>query len=247
MQTKKFEWNWDGVALIVSAVSLVLVVVKSLEFSVPAIFVGTQIEPILTSKSTKTLIDVLCGGIVGAYVFYLMVDKFPARRKEKQSLQILDELIGTILESYKSPGFFSHQLPIDWVALTAEEMAILANSAESDIKSRRYHYAQLWVAIQTADSRYSDICHALSLTTMLSLEHTRQWLKITDRVRLMHEEYFKKPENTEAEVYLDIKNLRDEKYANNATASHIMTLEALVIEFMRDVRDWGKLNNRAIH
>ncbi|WP_164707275.1 hypothetical protein [Metapseudomonas otitidis] len=248
MIRKQRELGWDGVALVVSVACLALVVVKSLELPVWSMFLGTLVESILTSKSIKALVDVLCGGVVAAYVFYLMVEKFPARRKEEQSIRILDELLGTLMESYKSGSVFMHELPIDEVELTPEEMAILANEAVVDIKNRKYNdYLKLWSPIRTADSRYSDICHALSLTALLSPAHTRQWLKITDRVRLMREEYYRKPVDMELEIIRDIQSVGHEQNKNNETALHVMSLEARVLEFMRDVRDWGKLNDRLSH
>ena len=132
-------------------------------------------------------------------------DDFPAsvldrHRREQLTLRPLNMIVAAVIDAYERSRVFGHETPI-----TSIDLAVL------DIEKLKVHKSELVTkrdllrvkfAMETGHSRYPDFQHALAMAASISPEHALSWLVLTDKVRLLAEQYELWPVNPFVDNYL---------------------------------------------
>jgi hypothetical protein len=109
-------------------------------------------------------------------------------------------IAAAVIDAYERTRVFGHETPIDSV-----DLSVL------DIENLKVHKTELVTkgdllkvkfAMETAHSRYPDFQHALTMAASISSEHALSWLVLTDKIRLLAEQYEQWPVNLFAENFL---------------------------------------------
>jgi hypothetical protein len=138
----------------------------------------------------------------------VIIELLPSHRKKAETLRVLNLLVASVVDAFDRTSVFGHEKSISSIDLGA----IKASKLKRDITSilAKAEFLRLKFAMETAHSRYQDFQHALSLAVGLSPEHALDWLVLTDKVRLLAQEYGTQP----------LKPLADE-----STGYHFLSLQ----------------------
>lgn len=196
----------------------------------------------LNSKSF-IFISTLTGGIVSACVLYIVVEIIPANKRKKDTLEVLNKTICSILEAYFKPNMFQHEKSIKYVSLDYLDSIDKIKKAQNDIKSFNVNYLQLKFSIETAHSRYNDFQNLLILVNNISPNHSLLWLDLIEKIRLMSEEYNQLIENPNMELLRNLKQLNKYEDRNDKTYLMCCSLQIRVLEFFESVEKWINENN----
>lgn len=179
--------------------ALVLLVIVKVKLEVPESMKGPEWATWVSFFQAKAFEDIvgdLLTGLIAAYFFYVLIDLLPRHKNEKKSLGILNLLIASVIQAYDKRHFFAHTMAVtqaDVTILTKERI----DAFLEEVKERP-DYAKLKCALFTAHSRFADFQQTLSIASPLGPDRALQWLVITDKVRLLVDEYENHPES---EVY----------------------------------------------
>ncbi|CAI8714433.1 DUF4760 domain-containing protein [Pseudomonas chlororaphis] len=197
-------WVWREARekwLLAGAVGvLVLIVLINLKLSIWPWLDGGQAAVFLRADATGSVTSDLLVGLFSAYVFYVIVELMPRHRREKLTLRPLNMIVAAVIDAYERAMVFGHETPI-----TSVELAVL------DIEKLKAHKSELMTkrdllkvkfAMETGHSRYPDFQHALAMAASISPEHALSWLVLTDKVRLLAEQYELWPVNPFTNNYL---------------------------------------------
>lgn len=88
-------------------------------------------------------------------------------------------------------------------------------------------YLPLLQAMNTSFTRLDDFRHVLPLVVALSPKHTMQWLVLTDKIRLLAENYGENPEVSIDKQHLIDKNTDDNPILVYKTALNFRMLEII--------------------
>ena len=196
----------------------------------------------LNSKSF-IFISNLTGGIVSACILYIFIEIIPSNKKRKDTLEVLNKTICSILEAYFKPNMFQHEKSIKYVSLDFINSVEKIKEAQNDIRTFNVNYLQLKYPIETANSRYNDFQNLLILVNNISPNHSLLWLDLIEKIRLMSEEYNKFIENPNMELLGDLKQLDKYQDGNNKTYLMCCSLQIRVLEFFESVENWINENN----
>ena len=161
------------------------------------------IESILLADATKNVLSGLLGGIVSAYIFYIFIDYYPRQRREEKTMEVLNSLIASILDAYRRCSPFAHETPISHVNM----LVLNEDWIDKQIpisRSNRSEYLSLKFAVETAHSKLEDFRHSLPLAVALSPEHVLRWLIITEKARLLSEQYNSLPSGDNVETVREL-------------------------------------------
>lgn len=181
-------WLLGGVVL-----SLAMIAIVNYRFSLPKYLEGTWAAPLLRSDATVSVTSDLLVGLVSAYVFYLVIELIPQRRRVKQTLRPLNLLVASVVDAYERMRIFGHETSISSIDLGVLDVEKLKRH-KLDIETRP-NFMRLKFAMETGHSRYQDVQHSLTLAAAVSPEHALDWLVLTDKLRLLAEEYTNYPVN----------------------------------------------------
>ena len=218
--------------LILMFVALVCLCLIEIRFPILSIFIDTPIEQLLTSEGAKNIISGLLIGLISAYVFYIFIDFIPRKRKEKETLLVLNALIAAILDAYNRCRVFGHETALPYVDKSVLEKEWLEET-EVIFKSNNSKYLPLLLAMQTSYTRLEDFRHVLPLAVSLSPNHTMQWLVLIDKVRLLAENYGENPE-----VSKDKQHLIDKSTDENPILEYKSTLNFRMLEVVEESIKW---------
>lgn len=121
-------------------------------------------------------------------------------------------IVAAVIDAYERTRVFGHETPI-----TSIDLAVL------DIEKLKVHKSELVTkrdllkvkfAMETGHSRYPDFQHALAMAASISPEHALSWLVLTDKVRLLAEQYELWPVNPLANNYLGEPTSEQQRDAN---------------------------------
>lgn len=196
----------------------------------------------LNSKSF-IFISTLTGGIVSACILYIVVEIIPANKRKKDTLEVLNKTICSILEAYFKPSMFQHEKSIKYVSLDYINSIDKIKEAQNDIKSFNIDFLQLKFSIETAHSRYNDFQNLLILVNSISPNHSLLWLDLIEKIRLMSEEYNQFIENPNIELLRNLKQLNKYEDRNDKTYLMCCSLQIRVLEFFESVEKWINENN----
>ena len=96
----------------------------------------------LNSKSF-IFISTLTGGIVSACILYIFIEIIPSNKKRKDTLEVLNKTICSILEAYFKPSMFQHEKSIKYVSLDFINSVEKIKEAQNDIRTFNVNYLQL--------------------------------------------------------------------------------------------------------
>ncbi|WP_439857215.1 hypothetical protein [Pseudomonas syringae] len=120
-------------------------------------------------------------------MFYVVVELLPQLRKEQLNLRPLNLITASIIDAYERTRVYGHETPInsiDVAVLAIDNLKVLKNSVvtKADVLKLKF-------AMETAHSRYPDFQHCLTIAASISPEHALDWLVLTDKIRLLADEY----------------------------------------------------------
>lgn len=221
----------------IAIISFVLLVL--IEFRLPIAFSlkDTFFAKILCSESTKNISSGLLIGLISAYIFYLLIDVIPRKRRENKIIELLNSLISSILDSYERCRIFGHETAISHVDKRTLN-TIWFDIQKEILKHNQSKFLPLKFAMQTAYTRTEDFRHALSLAIELTPEHAMQWLIIIDKVRLMAESY-----GEEIDIPKDKQHYVDQDIDENPIRLYKSTLNLRFLEIVEEAETWSKLTN----
>ncbi|MGR5287206.1 hypothetical protein ACP3V5_17950 [Vibrio maritimus] len=212
--------------------SFLLLCVVEIRFPLITSLESTYLGEILIAEGTKNVVSGLLIGLLSAYIFYIIVDYIPRSRNERRTLEVLNALLASILDSYNRCRLFGHETALPYVDKSVLEAKWL-NQYSTIFKNGRSKYLALLMATNTADSRIEDFRHALPLAVNLSPEHAMQWLVIIDKVRLLAENYGENPP-----VPIEMQQLVDKDVDENPVKSYRSTLNFRMLELVQESQRW---------
>ena len=184
-------WVWretrEKWLLAAALVVLGLIVLINLKLDVWPWLKGGKAAAFLTGEATGSVTSDLLVGLFSAYVFYVVIELLPSYRREKLTLTPLNLIVASVIDAYERTRVFGHETPI-----TSVDVSILALDNLNAHKSSVVTNAQilkLKFAMETAHSRYPDFQHCLTLAASISPDHALDWLVLTDKVRLLADQY----------------------------------------------------------
>jgi hypothetical protein len=196
----------------------------------------------LNSKSF-IFISTLTGGIVSACILYIVVEIIPANKKKKDTLEVLNKTICSILEAFFKPSMFQNEKSIKYVSLDYINSIDKIKEAQNDIKIFNIDFLQLKFPIETAHSRYNDFQNLLILVNNISPNHSLLWLDLIEKIRLMSEEFNYFIENPNMELLKNLKQLNKYEDRNDKTYLMCSSLQIRILEFFESVENWINENN----
>lgn len=199
---------------------------------------STFVGEILVADGTKSIVSGLLTGLLSAYVFYIVIDYIPRLRNEIKTLEVLNALLASILDSYNRCRIFGHETALPYVDKSALDETWLSQHMVI-FKEGHSKYLSLLMATNTADSRLEDFRNALPLAVNLSPKHAMQWLVIIDKVRLIAENFGDNPA-----VPIDKQHLVDKDVEENPVRHYRSSLNFRMFEFMEETHCWLYQVNR---
>lgn len=182
--------------------SFTLLLMVKIKFPVPAFMASPDWACLISALQSKAFEDIvgdLMTGIAAAYIFYIFIEIFPRHHREKNSLRALNYILASVVDSYVNIRTFGHEDLIsqnDLALLESQSTKKLIDELQRKRERRKFSvqdFARLRVMLGCVDSRIQDIRLALPIAASLSPEHALQWLQLTDRARLIHEQFGKEP------------------------------------------------------
>lgn len=198
------------------------------------------------SKAFEDIAGDLLTGIIAAYFFYLIVEVLPRFKREQNNRKVLNLIVASIVQSYHKADLFGHALEIEQVDLSLLDSENIDKIIE-EVKSKA-DFIRLKCSLFTAHSRYSDFSSTLGIASSLSAEHALQWLVLTDKVRLLVDNYEQDPDGQGYEPRHVFGTGRDEinddaidflEYESKLI-SYVESLQFGMLEYLEKVKCWVK-------
>ncbi|MGH1471134.1 MAG: hypothetical protein ACRBCS_08060 [Cellvibrionaceae bacterium] len=158
-------------------------------------------------------------------------------RREKGVFRALNLLVAAILDSYDKTKTFGHEQPISTIDTGVLDKEWLSKT-KIKFKEKESDFLKLKYAMETAYTRLDDCRHALSMASSVSPEAGVQWLQITDRVRLLAEEYGQQPEVPVEKLHLVNKDIEE-----NPLYLYRLALMQRIHQLIVDVEVWLDMQN----
>ena len=200
---------------------------------------------ILQSKAFEDIVGDLLTGLIAAYFFYVVIEVIPRLRKEKQTMDVLNRLVASVVDSYAKTHWFGHTMAINQVNLDLLTLDSLNRMIE-EVKQNRPSLGKLKCALFTAHSRYSDFCSTLNLAASMGSERALHWLVLTDKIRLLVDNYEAHPASEDydaSHVYGSGRSEIDDTAVDfleyeSALNSFMGSLQFGVLEYLEQVKNW---------
>lgn len=187
--------SWLSIGALIAFVLLLAVKIK---FDVPECMKAYPgLIAMLQSEAFEDITGDLLTGLIAAYFFYLAIDLFPRYVKERKTMDVLNKLVTSVIDSYHNTHVFGHTMAItqvDLKLLTVEQIDQLI----IDVK-KKPNFVKLKCALFTAHSRHSDFTQTLGMASSISPDRALQWLVMTDKVRLLVDNYDEDPKSPDYE------------------------------------------------
>lgn len=212
-----------------------LLIIIELKLPVFIFLKATPIEFLLTSQSFTKICSGLILSLLAALIFYIVIDVIPRRRRRDNRVNfILDRLLASILDSYIRRRMFGHETALPYVSIESLKPYILKDHIKR-LKENDCDKLALKFSLDTAHVRESDFRHCLTLAVNLSPEKALQWLVITDKVRLLAENYNQQPETENATA-----DLRDH---DSPLSQYYSVLSFRLMEYLEEALKWMRLKD----
>ena len=226
-------------------IAFALLLVVKIKFDVPA---GMKDWPrliaALQSEAFEDIVGDLLTGLIAAYFFYLAIDLLPRYSKERKTMDVLNRLVTSVIDSYHKTHVFGHTMAItqvDLELLTVEKIDQLIIGVK-----KKPNFVKLKCALFTAHSRHSDFTQTLAMASTISPDRALQWLVMTDKVRLLVENYDEDPKSPDYEprhVFGSYRRGIDEDADDFiryeiALKDYVSSLQLGVLEYLEEARNW---------
>ncbi len=221
-----FKNKTNQLAFILFIVSFIIFFFSLLQLPIIKNFDIVILGSLLKSDGIKTIF----GGIVSAYIFYIFIEIMPIYEKERKSLEVLDQAIASIVEGFFNPNMWQHEKSIRHIKFELKTSNSKIKESIENIKKGNVSFLQLKFTMQTAHSRYSDFQNLLALAVTLSPQHALYWLDLTDKVRLLADEYDNQTFDPDM----------------NPTELFRSSLQLRVMEFFESTIDWNRLEKKSV-
>lgn len=246
-------WIWRDarerwlLAAVVAAI--VLVGLVNIRLPLWGVLEGGVAASFLRAEATISVTSDLLVGLISAYIFYMIIELLPSHRRRAETFRVLNLLVASVVDAFDRTRLFGHETPIISVDLNVLKLARL----ESNIAILRAQpeFLSLKYAMETGHSRYQDFQHALSLAIGLSPEYALDWLVLTDKIRLLAQEYGTQPVDPSpanflaerSDQYNDIQYLLALGDYGRAQADFQSTLQLRVLEVFEASVIWMNRQN----
>ncbi|MGC5699141.1 hypothetical protein J4P02_02940 [Pseudomonas sp. NFXW11] len=200
----KWWWKdrWERKLFYGFLASFTFLLMVKIKFPVPTFMASPNWAYLISALQSKAFEDIvgdLMTGIAAAYIFYIFIEIFPRHHREKNSLRALNYILASVVDSYVNIRTFGHEDLIshnDLALLESQSTKKLIDELQRKRERRKFSvqdFARLRVMLGCVNSRIQDIRLALPIAASLSPEHALQWLQLSDRARLIHEQFGKEP------------------------------------------------------
>lgn len=184
-------WVWretrEKWLLAAALTALGLIILINLKLEVWPWLRGGKAASFLTAEATGSVVSDLLVGLFSAYAFYVVIELIPSYRREKLTLTPLNLIVASVIDAYQRTRVFAHETPITSIDVQILALENLAAHKGSVVASPQI--LKLKFAMETAHSRYPDFQHCLTMASSISPGHALDWLVLTDKVRLLAEQY----------------------------------------------------------
>lgn len=180
--------RWLLAAVVVAFAFVCLINVK---FPLWKVLEGGVTASFLRADATISVTSDLLVGLISAYIFYVIIELLPSHRRKNETFRVLNLLVASVVDAFDRTRLFGHETPINSVDLDVLKLPRLKSNIA--IIGAKPEFLRLKFAMETGHSRYQDFQHALSLAIGLSPEHALDWLVLTDKIRLLAQEYGTQP------------------------------------------------------
>ncbi|HCF5878459.1 TPA: hypothetical protein NIH23_000209 [Pseudomonas aeruginosa] len=231
------SWKEKGLILLALA-SFIALLISAYRLELWSFLDGTNVGEFLVAKGTGDFVFQVSGGIVSAYIFYVLIDLVPRARREASAFAVLDSLVSAILEGLLEGSAFQHEkgiLAVDY-SLSRKKEGLVTLAEE--LENFKIGYLKLKSAAQTADTRYEDFKSVLLLAASISPPHARVWLALTEKVRLLKEQLEKKPQDFDFSVSLESSGAGPEDLSHNPSKLYLHGLYFRATEFLELCIEW---------
>lgn len=233
--------RWLLVAVVVVFALLCLV---NLRLPLWQFLEGGAIGAFLSADATMSVTSDLLVGLISAYVFYVIIELLPSHRQRVETLRVLNLLVASVVDAYDKASIFGHERSLSSLDLIVLKRTKLKSTLDTlDGAS----FLQLKFAMQTGHSRYQDFQHALSLAVALSPKHALNWLVLTDKIRLLAEEYGAQPVNPngdyETQITSNIQHVAAYFAYEKEMDLYMAALLLRITEFFEAALDWIEYQN----
>lgn len=211
---------------------------------------GGATASFLRADATISVTSDLLVGLISAYIFYVIIELLPSHHKKSETLRVLNLLVASVVDAFDRTRMFGHETPISSIDLSVLNISKLKSNIAIIVD--KPEFLRLKFAMETGHSRYQDFQHALSLAVGLSPEHALDWLVLTDKVRLLAQEYGTQPVNPVSDnfvtaphhhSFLDVRYLKSlDDYERNMGA-FTSTLRLRVMEVFEASVFWMERQN----
>lgn len=225
--------------LVLAILSLCVLWTSVYEVPLISFLQGGVLSDLLANQYARSIGGTLAGGIVSAYMIYVLVELLPRHRREKTAVYVLNKLINSIVDALETGKLFQHERSIEFSEPVLDWTRLCDN-----LTYLRYgqDFLHLKSAGHTAETRYESFKDTLVLAADISPLHAESWLVVTDKVRLLAEVMGERPDgDLEIDVLADYKNIQHEKYRSNPTAMFYRSICFRSIEFIEAAQSWKKL------
>jgi hypothetical protein len=210
---------------------------------------GGTIAALLCADATMNVTSDLLVGLISAYVFYVIIELLPSHRKKVETLRVLNLLVASVVEAYDKASMFAHERSLNSLDIIILKRSKLKSTLDS--LDEGSDFLRLKFAMQTGHSRYQDFQHALSLAVGLSPQHALNWFVLTDKIRLLAEEYGAQPVNPNSDYATQIaSNIQDVTayFAHQKQMDLYMgALLLRVTEFFEAALTWMEYQNSEVN
>ncbi|QBR30773.1 MULTISPECIES: hypothetical protein [Pseudomonas] len=239
-QEARERWLLVAVVVVFALLCLVNLRLPLLQF-----LEGGAIAAFLCADATISVTSDLLVGLISAYVFYVIIELLPSHRKKVETLRVLNLLVASVVDAYDKASIFGHERSLSSLDLIVLKRSKLKSTL--DTLDDGAAFLQLKFAMQTGHSRYQDFQHALSLAVGLSPQHALNWLVLTDKIRLLADEYGVQPVNPNADYATQItSNIQDVTAYFAYEKEMDLYMAALLLrvtEFFEAALDWMEYQN----
>lgn len=242
-------WIWrdarERCLLAAVVAAFVLVCLINVKFPLWAVLEGGVTASFLRADATISVTSDLLVGLISAYIFYVIIELLPSHRRKNETFRVLNLLVASVVDAFDRTRLFGHETPINSVNLDVLQLSRLKSNIA--IIGAKPEFLRLKFAMETGHSRYQDFQHALSLAIGLSPEHALDWLVLTDKIRLLAQEYGTQPVKPENDFFAAPERLMDVQhllalgeYQGKMNAFED-TLRLRVLEVLEAAASWMEL------
>lgn len=234
---KFFNDKTEQLPFIIFIFSSIVFIFSLCDFQIIKSFDIGLLGVLLKSDGIKTI----TGGIISAYIFYILIELIPRYKKEEKALKVLNQAIASIVQGFFTPHPLQYSKSIRHINFELKTSTNQIIEAIDNIKHGNVLFAQLNITMQTADSRYSDFQHLLALAITISPKHALFWLDLTDKIRLLKDEMSNQIANKDMNILNDLRKINTNVAEMNPTELFCSGLKQCVMEFFESVVAWNKL------